>query len=140
MKVKFTQLSTTLCNPMDCRVHGILQARILERVAILFSGGFSQSRDRIQVSCIAGEFFTVSATKEAMKNLPVNAGEARDVGSISGRALGGGNRNPLQYSCLENPTDRGAWQASVYGFTRVSHDLATKQPPLSFIFSFCHFN
>ena len=36
--------------------------------------------------------------------------------------------------------DRGAWQATVYGFTKVSHDLATKQPPLSFIFSFCHFN
>ena len=37
-----------------------------------------------------------------------------------------GNGNPLQYSCLENPMDRGAWQATVYGVTRVRHDLATK--------------
>ena len=35
--------------------------------------------------------------------------------------------NPLQYSCLENPVDRGAWQATVHGITRVGHDLATKQ-------------
>ncbi|KAB0382512.1 hypothetical protein FD755_004429, partial [Muntiacus reevesi] len=38
------------------------------------------------------------------------------------------NGNPLQYSCLENPMDRGAWQASVHGVTRVGHDLATKPP------------
>ena len=37
-----------------------------------------------------------------------------------------GNDNPLQYSCLENPMDRGAWQATVHGVTRVGHDLATK--------------
>ena len=38
------------------------------------------------------------------------------------------NGNPLQYSCLENPMDRGAWQATVHGDTRVGHDLATKPP------------
>ena len=37
--------------------------------------------------------------------------------------------NPLQYSCLRNPTDRGAWQAMVHGVTRVGHDLVTKPPP-----------
>ena len=37
--------------------------------------------------------------------------------------------NPLQYSCLENPMDRGAWQAAVRGVARVGHDLATKPPP-----------
>ena len=49
-----------------------------------------------------------------MKNLPVNAG---DLGSIpgSGRSPGAGNSNPLQYSCLENPMDRGAWRATVHG-------------------------
>ena len=41
------------------------------------------------------------------------------------------NGNPLQYSCLENPMDRGAWQAAVHGVTRVRHDLATKPPPLN---------
>ena len=52
----------------------------------------------------------------AVKSLPANAGDIRDTGSIfgSGRSPGGGNGNPLQYSCLENPMDRGAWQAVVY--------------------------
>ena len=50
-------------------------------------------------------------------NLPASAGDARDVGSIPGlgRSPGEGNGNPLQYSCLKNPTDRGAWQATVHG-------------------------
>ena len=49
-----------------------------------------------------------------VKNPPPNAGDIRDAGSIpgSGRNLGGGHGNPLQYSCLENPMDRGAWQAT----------------------------
>ena len=42
---------------------------------------------------------------------------------------GEGNGNPLQYSCLENPMDRGAWQATVHGAARVRHNLATKPPP-----------
>ena len=42
---------------------------------------------------------------------------------------GEGNGNPLQYSCLENSTDRGAWRAAVHGVTRVRHHLATKPPP-----------
>ena len=50
-----------------------------------------------------------------------SAGGTRDVGSIpgSGRSLGAGNGNPLQYSCLENPMDRGAWGATVHGVARV---------------------
>ena len=58
MKVKVTQSFPTLCNPMDSTVHGILQARILERVAVPFSRGSFQPRDQTQVSCIAGRFFT----------------------------------------------------------------------------------
>ena len=53
VKVKVTQLCPTLCNPMDYTVHGILQARILEWVAFLFSRGTSQPRDWTQVYCIA---------------------------------------------------------------------------------------
>ena len=51
-----------------------------------------------------------------VKLLPANAGDARDLGSIpgSGRSPGEGNGNPLQYSCLENSMDRGAWQAAVH--------------------------
>ena len=52
-----------------------------------------------------------------VKNLPVNAVDAGDTGSIPGlgRSPGGGNGNPLQDSCLENPMDRGAWWAAVHG-------------------------
>ena len=51
-----------------------------------------------------------------VKNLPANAGDIRDAGSIpgSGRPPGGQHDNPLQYSFLENPTDRGVWQAMVH--------------------------
>ena len=57
-----------------------------------------------------------------------SACNARDLGSIPGlgRYPGEGNGNPLQYSCLENPMDRGAWRATVYGLTKVRRDLATK--------------
>ena len=50
-----------------------------------------------------------------VKNLPATAGDAEDLGSIpgSGRSSEGGNGNPLQYSCLENTMDRGAWWATV---------------------------
>ena len=54
------------------------------------------------------------------KNPPANTGDSGDRNSIlgSGRFPGGGNGNPVQYSCLENPMDRGAWQASVQGGRR----------------------
>jgi len=45
------------------------------------------------------------------------------------RSLGEGNGSPLQDSCLENPMDRGAWQATVHGVARVGHDLVTKPTP-----------
>ncbi|CAI9161683.1 unnamed protein product [Rangifer tarandus platyrhynchus] len=48
----------------------------------------------------------------------------------SGRSPGGGNGNPLQYSCLGNSMDRGAWRATVHGVARVGHDLVTKPLPL----------
>ena len=55
-----------------------------------------------------------------VKNLPANERDLRDVVWIPGlgRSPGGGNGNPLQYSCLENPMDRGAWGATVHGVTR----------------------
>ena len=59
-----------------------------------------------------------------VKNLPANAGDTRDTGSISGsgRFPGIRNVNPLQYSCLENPMDRGDWQATIHGVAEVGHD------------------
>ena len=64
--------------------------------------------------------FETSQVVLMVKNLPANAGDIRDVGSIprSGRFPGGGHGNPLQYSCLENPMDRRAWQAIVHRVTK----------------------
>ena len=55
-----------------------------------------------------------------VKNLPANARDIRDLGLIPGprRSSGGRNDNPLQYSCLENPMDRGAWQAIVHAVVK----------------------
>ena len=55
-----------------------------------------------------------------VKNPPANAGDAKEVGSISGsgRSPGEGNVSPLQYSCLQNPVDRGAWWATVLGVAK----------------------
>ena len=77
---------------MDCVVHGV-------------------SKSRTQLSDFHFQMTLV------VKNLPANAGDIRDVGLISGlgRSPGEGNDNPLQYSCLENPRDGGAWWAAVYG-------------------------
>ena len=65
--MKVVQLCMTLCDSMDYIVHGILQARILERAAFPFSRGSSQPRDQTQVSHIAGGFFTSWATREAQE-------------------------------------------------------------------------
>ena len=66
--------------------------------------------------------FRVGASQVALvvKNPPANAGDIRELGSIPGlgRFLGGGHGNPIQYSCLENPTDRGAWWAIVHGIAK----------------------
>ena len=63
---------------------------------------------------------TTSKVALAVKNLPANAGDVRDVGSIPelGRSPGGGNGYPLQYSCLENPMDRRAWWATVHSVAK----------------------
>ena len=59
-----------------------------------------------------------------IKNLPANAGDAGDVGLIPGlgRSPGGRHGNPLQFSCLENPKDRGPWWAPVHRSYRVGHN------------------
>ena len=59
------------------------------------------------------------------KNSPANAGDVRDVGSLpgSGRSPGKGHGSSLQYSCLENPMDRGAWQATVHGVAKSQTQL-----------------
>ena len=64
------------------------------------------------------------------KESACNAGDLVSIPG-SGRFPRGGNGTLLQYSCLGNPMDRGAWWATVYGITRVGYDLATKTKPPS---------
>ena len=77
-----------------------------------------------------------------VKNPPAKAGDARDLGSIpgSGRSPGEGNGNPLQCSCLGNPMDRRAWQATVHGVTESQTWLSTRIYILksSYITSWAH--
>ena len=90
-------------------------------------------------------FYLVFPGDSGIKNLPANAG---DVALIPGSGIspGRGNGNPLQYSCLENSMDRGAWWATVYGVTKSQTQLSTHTHTflfdsflelLSLIFSFC---
>ena len=55
-----------------------------------------------------------------IKNLPANAGDTGTIPGL-GRYPGEGNSNPIWYSCLGNPTDRGTWQATVHGVTKESN-------------------
>ena len=80
-------------------------------------GPYQESKEKFfkplpPTSCFGG----VSLVAQMVKNLPADAGGVEDVALIPGlgRSPGGGHDNPLQYSCLENPMDRGAWQATVY--------------------------
>ena len=69
-------------------------------------------------------FWGASQVVLVVKNLPANAGDVRDPSSIPGlgRSPGGEHGNPLQYSCLENPMDRGSWWAMIHGSQRVGHN------------------
>ena len=70
--------------------------------------------------CVYRGGWGASQVALVVKNLPANAGDIRDTGSIPGLGRSPGDRhgNPLQYSCLENLIDRGAWQATVYWVTK----------------------
>ena len=97
MHAKSPQSCPTLCDPMDhsppgSSVHGVLQARILEWVARPSSSGSSQPRDRTCISCTGRWILYPCATGSWRRQW-----------------------HPLQYSCLENPMDGGAWWAAVHG-------------------------
>ena len=90
----------------------------------------SESKEKLHLSsflfnCLVENVQTAAIPRvfpvaTVVKNPPANAGDARDAGLItgSGRSPGEGHGNPLQYSCLENPVDRGAWWATVCGVTK----------------------
>ena len=144
---KLLQLCLTRCNPMDCSlpgssVHGIFQTRILEWVVMPSSRVSSLPRDRARVSevylhwqvdslplvppgksldilvlrceyVLLQSFCGSSDSKESA----CNAGELGPIPG-SGRSPEEGNSLPLQYSCLENPVDQGAWWATVHEVTK----------------------
>ena len=65
------------------------------------------------------------ASQVVVKNLPANAEDVKDIQGLipgSGRSPGEEHRDPLQYACLENPMDRGAWQTLVHGVYRLGHN------------------
>ena len=77
---------------------------------------------------IKENLFAILCSSSVVKNLPASIGDAGDMGSIPGlgRSPGEGNDNPLQCSCLENPLDRGAWQATVHGVAKSWTGLSTR--------------
>ena len=74
---------------------------------------------------VGHDWSDLAAAAAMVKNLPATAGDIRDVGAIlwSGRSPGAGHGNPLQYSCLKNPIDRGAWWATVHRVTKSQTQL-----------------
>jgi len=98
----------------------------------IFSSSLSPELQAVVFNClfvspIGG---LASLIAQSVKNPPAME-ETRVQFPGLGRSPGEGNGNPLQYSCLENPMDRGAWRATVHGLARVGHDLATKPPPIA---------
>ena len=85
---------------------------------------------RVESCTTFGKFSTTQPRiySSVSKESACNAGDPGSCPGL-GRSPGEGNGNPLQYSCLENPMDRGAWRAMAHGVERVGHDLATKLPP-----------
>ena len=142
---KLLQSCLTLCDPMDCSppgssVHETLQARTLESVATLPPGDLPNPgiEPRSHVSC------TGRWVLYCWRHLDLPGGSdgkasacsAGDPGLIPGlgRSSREGNGNPLQYSRLENPMDRGAWQATVHGVAK----SRTRLNDFTFTFFQCH--
>ena len=117
VKVLVTQLCPTLCDLMDCSppsisVHGILLARILEWLAIPFSRESSQPTMKSRSPAMQAD----SLPSEPPRKPHISLNNTFNAVSLS--FLGEGNGSPLQYSCLENSTDRGAWRAKAYGVAK----------------------
>ena len=110
--------STLYCSLPGSSVHGILQARRLEWVAMPFSRRPSRTRDQTYVSYVSyiGRW-VLSHIVKMVKNCHLHVGDLGPIPGL-GRSPVGGHGNPLQSSCLENPTDRGARQATIHGVAK----------------------
>ena len=107
-EIEVLQSCLTCSNPMDCSLPGSS-----------IHGIFPGKSTGVGCHCLLHHMVLV------VKNPPANAGDIRDMGMIPGseRYPGEGNGNPLQYSCLKNPMNRGAWKAKQsMGSQRVGHD------------------
>ena len=95
--------------------------------------GFDLHLQLLRIHLLSSQGFPCSSVGKE------SACTAGDLGLIPGlgRSPGEGNGNPLQYFCLENPMDRGAWQATVHGVVRVRRDLATKPTVLTIHVCYC---
>ena len=98
--------------------HNIIQPTFLHitpKDILMFSNGFMKPSLIFATVC-SQTYRGASQVALLLKNTPATAGDIRDAGSIpgSGRFPAGGHSNPLQYSCLENPMDRGAWGSTVH--------------------------
>ena len=120
--VKVTRSCLTHCDPKDYTVHGILQARVLEWVAVPFSRGSSQPRDRVLISHFAGGFFISWTTREAhliMQEMQVwSLGweipwRREDVATAP------------SFLAWRIPMDRGAWRATIHGVAKSQAQLST---------------
>jgi len=124
------------CSPLGSSVHGILQATILEWVAICFPVDLPDSGIKptsLESPAQAGGFFTTTATWKVRNRLCMVENIAHLAFYLSVlRKSREGNGTPLQYSCLENPMDGGAWWAAVHGVLKSRTRLS------DFIFNF-HF-
>ena len=125
--MKVAQLCLSLCNAMAYTVHGILQARILEWVAVSFSRGSSQPRGQTQASCIAGGFFTSWDTREHLR--------ASSVRSVAQSCLT--LCNPMDCSTLGLPVHHQLLEFSqthvhqVADAIQPSHPLSSPSPAFS---------
>ena len=89
--------------------------------------GVVMTTAKLVIFCEALRYDRAAQGCQWLRTQPASGGDLRDVGAIpgSGRSPREGNGNPFQYTCLENPLDRGTWRATVHGVARVKHDLAT---------------
>ena len=116
---------TPITNSMDVSLSK-LQEMVKERsLAYCSPWGCKESDTTERLNDNHHPITRASQVAPVVKNPPANAGDIRDAGSIpgSGRSPGGGHGNPLQYSCLGNPMDRGAWLATVHGVTKSQTQL-----------------
>ena len=124
--MKVAPLSLTLCNPMDHTVYGILQARILEWVAVPFSRGSSQPRDRTQVSHIAGRFFTIWATGKCQRDSKMIQQSSRSQPCLEACTLSWWSH--VQF--FETPWTAAHQALLSMGFSRQEYWSGSPYPPL----------